>query len=190
MDPAAQLQPYLRGAEQLLWAGRPDPQVWFTSMDLFLVPFSILWAAFAIYGEVGVIISRAGPLPIIWGIPFVALGLYLTFGRFAYKQYRKRRTVYGITSQRAMVLLAPRVFADTPLPYEPVTIRWSRDTRHASLVIDDPPVTWFSVNRPPAWIDANTGFLARGPRKFAFYDVADPQAMLGALDQARGYFAA
>jgi hypothetical protein len=190
MDPAAQLQPYLRGVEQLLWAGRPDPQVWFTSMDLFLVPFSILWAAFAIYWEVGVIISPGGAFFIIPGIPPVALGLYLTFGRFVYKQYRKRRTVYGITSQRVIVLVAPRVFADAPLPYEPLTIRRSRDTRHASLVIYRPPVTWFVNRTPPCWIDANTGFLSRSPREFAFYDVADPQAMLGALDQARGYFAA
>jgi hypothetical protein len=42
VDPAAQLQLYLRPGEQLLWSGRPDPNVRFTPADAFLVPFSIL----------------------------------------------------------------------------------------------------------------------------------------------------
>jgi hypothetical protein len=79
MDPLAQLQPCLRPGEQLLWHGRPDPRVWFAPADAFLIPFSILWCAFAVFWEA----SAAGAGPVfaaLWGIPFVVAGLYLSSG--------------------------------------------------------------------------------------------------------------
>jgi hypothetical protein len=181
MDPAAQLQPYLRGGEQLLWSGQPDPRVWLTPADAFMIPFSILWAAFAIFWEAGVISSRDGAFGAVLGTPLIPLGLYLVFGRFVYKHHRKQRTVYGITSQRAITVVAPRTVLYTPLAYEPVTIQRSRDARHASVFIGRQ-----SAPYPGSiWLYADTGFV-RGPRPFAFYDVAEPEAMLSALDQARG----
>ncbi len=39
---------------------------------------------------------QEAPLPFaLFGLPFVALGLYLIFGRFVVKARRKRQTVYG-----------------------------------------------------------------------------------------------
>jgi hypothetical protein len=184
MDPAAQLQPYLRGGEQLLWAGRPDPRVWLTSADIFLIPFSILWSTFAVFWEVGATSRGGGVFPSVLGIPLVVAGLYFVFGRFVYKQYRKRRTVYGITSQRAIALVLPGTVVDAPLAHEAVAIRRSRDARHASVFIG--PAQRI---RPGAdWFYANTGLEAMGRSAvpFAFYDVADPEIMLSALDQARG----
>ena len=62
-DPATQLAPYLLPNERLLWVGRPDPEVLFTPIDAFLVPFSIMWGGFAVFWEAGVISSGGPPRP-------------------------------------------------------------------------------------------------------------------------------
>lgn len=114
------LQRYLRPGERLLWSGCPDPAATFTPADAFLIPFSVMWGGFAVFWEVGV--SAGGPnFGTIWGLPFVAIGLYFIFGRFFYKRYRKRRTCYGITDQRALVTVGSGQMSDSPLRDQPVS---------------------------------------------------------------------
>lgn len=43
--PYEELRPYLRRQEQLLWSGRPDPQVIFAPSDVFMVRFSLMGRA-------------------------------------------------------------------------------------------------------------------------------------------------
>jgi hypothetical protein len=75
------------------------------------------------------------------GVPFVAVGLYMAVGRFFYKHYRQKRTVYGITTQRALVAVGaqPVLYADWP--GLPVTIRPSRDGTHTSVILEATGVT-------------------------------------------------
>ena len=210
VDDFAPLQ-FLRPGEQLLWHGKPDPAVWFTPADLYVIPVSVLWCGFAIFWEAGVS-GEGGPVAGIWGIPFVAAGLYFVFGRFFGKRYPKRRTVYAITTQRALVVTGGRELVDAPWGQRPVLVRRSRDARHASVILDSggtrapgrrntgtPENTGLSVlldsggTRAPGrrnmGMPGNTG-LDIGPwragAQVAFYDVADPEPMLAALDQARG----
>ncbi|MFH1067146.1 MAG: hypothetical protein V1746_04535 [bacterium] len=94
--------------EQILWAGQPETSVLFTKIDLFLVPFSFLWCGLAFAWELGVLIfvKETAPLVIfgLFGIPFVLIGLYVTFGRFFWKNAKKRRTYYAVTNKRVLVL--------------------------------------------------------------------------------------
>jgi uncharacterized SAM-dependent methyltransferase len=72
-----------------------------------------------------------------------------------------------------------------PLPGQPVTVQRSRDLRHATVTIGLPQAR---QTMRSAWYYANTGtelFARSASLPFAFYDVADPQVMLSALDQAR-----
>ncbi len=191
MDDYARLQAYLRPGEQLLWCGRPDPRLWFTGADLYLIPFSVLWCGFAIFWEAGA--SRSGgPLFAVFGVPFIAIGLYMVAGRFFYKHYRKKQTVYGITTQRALVAAGARSFADAPWPHQSVTIRRARDGTHASVILENTAVTARGRGRrsQASSMPGNTGleYLPGGRTSppVAFYDVADAAAMLAALDQARG----
>jgi hypothetical protein len=51
----------LSAGERVAWMGRPDPTKHFNAGDLYLVPFSILWAGFAIFWEATAIASGASP---------------------------------------------------------------------------------------------------------------------------------
>lgn len=171
----------MRTGERVLWVGRPDPAVHFAPVDAFLIPFSIMWCGGVIFWEAGVNAANAPAFFRLWGIPFVVVGLYFVFGRFIFKARRKRRQVYALTDQRAIVVDGPSV-ADSPILNQPVTVRRSRSGNHASVTIGNAG-DWF---RSAAFY-ANTGmdFFRRGPVQIAFYDVAQPGAMLSALDHAR-----
>ena len=189
VDDYARLQRVLRPGEELLWWDRPDPGLWFIREDLFLVPLGVLWCGVAVVTAVG--FSRAGgPFFAVLGVPFVAAGLYMAIGRFFYKHYRKKRTVYGITTQRALVAVGaqPVLYADWP--GLPVTIRRSRDGTHTSVILEATGVSALVLGIG-GWgrrsYLGNTGLeWGKWVLKVAFYDVADAAAMLTALEQARG----
>lgn len=115
--PELRFQTELLGGERLLWTGQPDPRVIFERVDIFLVPFSLLWGGFALVWEAGVLglgvfgEGHRSAVPwffVLWGIPFVLVGLYFIAGRFFYKAWRKRRTYYALTNKRALVLVEGR----------------------------------------------------------------------------------
>jgi hypothetical protein len=94
----------LGGNERLLWSGRPRKGIVFRAVDLFLVPFSLLWGGFAIFWEFSVLASDAPPFFVAWGIPFVLAGLYLIFGRFLMDARQRERTCYGVTNERVIIV--------------------------------------------------------------------------------------
>jgi hypothetical protein len=109
------IQSELSSDEKIHWVGKPDPSVIFNSSDLLAIPFSLMWGGFAIFWEwsalsihdkvhgdgPGVAIGYIFPL---WGIPFVCIGLYMIFGRFFYKAWKKSKTTYAVTNKRVLVV--------------------------------------------------------------------------------------
>jgi hypothetical protein len=112
IDPEASLkiQSELISGETLVWAGRPNPSVIFHSEDGFAIPFSLLWGGFAIFWEAGALGLWGHPAkspPIFMALPglaFVLIGQYMIWGRFVYDGWLKRRTYYGITNRRLILL--------------------------------------------------------------------------------------
>jgi hypothetical protein len=102
------VEQHLVGDERLLWVGRPDPKKRFAQSDLYMVPFSLMWGGFAIFWETTVILSGAPLFFMLWGIPFVFGGLYMIAGRFFYKGWLRRRTLYAVTDRRALRLVRRR----------------------------------------------------------------------------------
>ncbi len=111
-EASLKLQSELTSGESILWAAMPNPSVIFHSDDWLMVPFSLLWGGFSIFWEAGALGlwnmgSRGHQAPgffVLWGIPFVVIGQYMIWGRFLYDAWLKRRTYYGITNRRVLLL--------------------------------------------------------------------------------------
>ena len=72
--------------------------------DVFMIPFSLMWGGFAFFWEATVLHQSVPGFFALWGIPFVAMGLYLIVGRFFVDAYRRSRTWYGLTDQRVLII--------------------------------------------------------------------------------------
>jgi hypothetical protein len=108
-----QLHDELEAGERLLWSGFPRQGLMLRSEDTFLIPFSLLWGGFAIFWEYSVLAGERD-VPdqfnlwdrffVLWGIPFVLIGLHFMFGRFLTDAMRRARTIYAVTDRRAILL--------------------------------------------------------------------------------------
>ena len=188
MDPyvQAELQPELQPDEQLLWSGRPNPNRLFTAVDIFLIPFSLLWGGFAIFWEVLALTSISRYNSAVWwfplfGIPFVLLGLYFIFGRFLVKRRVKRNTVYAVTDRRVIAITTAfgrsvRSLSMKRLPGLEVS---TRSGRAGTVTFGH----WSGL----AGLYANTGmeWLAwgMGQRPMAFYDLDDARSVYELVDR-------
>lgn len=102
---APELMAELGRGEKLIWSGRPRQGVYFRTADLFLVPFSTLWFGFALFWEGTVLLRGGAPFFFsIVGALFVVLGAYFWAGRFIHDAWRRRRTLYGLTEKRVIVM--------------------------------------------------------------------------------------
>ena len=108
---------YLDPGEHLLWTGAPATGLRFprrsiaTSLaSLFLLGFAVLWTAGAGVGlwsgawraESGFLRVFAIAFP-LFGLPFIAVGLYGVFGHYMTDARRRARTRYALTNRRALI---------------------------------------------------------------------------------------
>lgn len=158
--------------EYIVWTGHPDPAVVFGPQDLLLVPFSVLWAGFAVFWELGVVSSGAPLFFRLWGVPFVLIGAYITVGRFFVKRWTASRSTYVLTNRRAVAVL-PRKTVELRMPGPAVTVRRSRNGTHATVGFGS------SISGRGGWWLSGTTTA----HEVEFRDVANPDDLLRALDQ-------
>lgn len=118
----------------------------------------------------------------IWGIPFVLVGLYFIFGRFIIKKRRKISTVYALTSSRAIVCTGERSVADSPVMGMPTKVDRSRNGRHISVTFGYQGMAGLMGMYQNTGLDIFS--LGMG-QTVAFYDVSDADGLMAALDRAR-----
>jgi hypothetical protein len=168
------------GGERLLWTGQPDVNRHFDRVDLYLVPFSLMWGGFAIFWEIAAIIS-GDPLFVTWGIPFVAMGLYLIAGRFFVKARRKRRTYYAVTDRRVLSVERGGSTRAVFLNLIPTINARIRSDGSGSVVFGN--ASWLQGSY------ANTGldFFTRGYEgdNVAFYDLRDAREVVNLVNELR-----
>jgi len=72
-------------------------------MDIIMIPFSIVWCGFAIFWEITVFSKGAPFFFLLFGIIFIALGVYIVVGRFFTDGLARKKTLYGITDERVII---------------------------------------------------------------------------------------
>ena len=94
----------LSTGEKLVWSGQPRAGVRFTGADALVIPFSLAWCGFAVFWEMGALKIDAPGFFSLFGLMFVAAGLYMVFGRFIADAIRREKTFYGLTPRRAIIV--------------------------------------------------------------------------------------
>lgn len=103
-NPEQEIVQQLGSSESLLWSGKPRKGIIFRGSDIFLIPFSIMVCGFAIYWEYTAVRLGAPFFFMLWGIPFVLIGLYFVFGRFFFEAKQREKTYYGLTTERIIII--------------------------------------------------------------------------------------
>jgi hypothetical protein len=89
--------------ERIVWESRPYAGIILRPIDVFLIPFSIAWAGFALFWNISAGASGAG-LPFqLFGLPFLVAGLYATVGRFLLDILIRKNTRYFVTNKRILI---------------------------------------------------------------------------------------
>jgi hypothetical protein len=93
--------------EQVLWEGKPSTGLILRPVEMFLIPFSLLWGGFALFWNISVWAGNANgaDLPFkLFGLPFLAAGLYITIGRFWVDMHLRKRLACVVTNRRILIL--------------------------------------------------------------------------------------
>lgn len=181
----ARLQQLLLPDERVIWTGRPDPRAHFTPADFWLVPFSLMWAGFAVFWEFTAVSMGRGSFALV-GIPFVLIGLYFVVGRFFYKSFTKNGTVYALTDRRAIVLNRGTSLDEMAIGSAKAAISTSQFANHMSVRFGTQVASLFAQNSMNE-LYANTGmdFFVRSSGRIRFFDVEDVAGLSAALNEFR-----
>jgi hypothetical protein len=106
------LESYLDPGETLIWSGQPKQGLRLQAGDIFMIPFSLIWGGFAFFWEslaLGIYHpahghTNATPFMALFGLPFCVIGIYVIIGRFFADALTRRKTWYGITDRRLIIL--------------------------------------------------------------------------------------
>jgi hypothetical protein len=177
----SELSRELAADERLVWCGRPRGGVRLRAADAFLVPFTFLWAGFAMFWEMEVLKTGAPTLFAVWGIPFILVGLYITVGRFLVDAVLRRHTLYGLTDQRALIvstLGGRRVQVVNLLRVAEITLVEHRDQSGT-----------ISFGPSSPWAGLGLGFGRWGASRYAppqFQFIDEPRAVFEKARAAQG----
>jgi hypothetical protein len=182
-QPADRFRPYLLTGERILWTGQPKQGLTFSARDTFLIPFSLLWGGFAIFWNVGVWTmvpyNQGGPdwFFRLWGLPFLAAGLYFIFGRFLHDASIRKHLFYAVTDQRVLLLRRSKI---TSLDIHRLPrLELSEHSDGSGTITFEPPNfgSWGGMNGFSWWTPAVGGtqfFHITDPRKI--YELTRDQA--------------
>jgi hypothetical protein len=144
----------LMSGECILWTGRPGQGLLLSAQDAFLIPFSLIWSGFAIFWTVTASASAPG-LFTLWGLMFVAVGLYLVAGRFFFDAWVRRGMGYAVTNRRILILRSGPFSRFTSLELDRLpALDLREDARGRGTIRFGQPASMFSNRNMSAWAPA------------------------------------
>lgn len=116
---------FLEPNENLLWCGEPGPGK-LNSYGRVPILFSVIWLGFSLIWEVVAI--RSGILiMILFGIPFVLIGLSIALGAPIKNAKLKGKVFYAVTDQRLLIREGEDVSMFTSDMLPPMKIRMNKN---------------------------------------------------------------
>ena len=90
--------------ETILWQGHPPTKLLlFSKPDVFLVPFSLVWAGFAVPGSISTFLWPKSLVELPFALLFLVASIYFSIGRFFISQRMRKKTVYCVSNKRAFI---------------------------------------------------------------------------------------
>ena len=177
------LQKELLSGEHVLWAGKPNRRIVFHRSDLGMIPFSLFWAGFSIFWELGVSghgfapdrksVSLHGRL----GNPVHFYRSVSGLGTVPLRHVEKTRILYALTNERLLVIVGPpqAKFISGYLRAVPGIEKEMRSDGIGTLKFGDIPPLWAAGRRrETAAVDGL--YLNSGTPVFVDIDAADDVA--------------
>lgn len=91
-------RPYLEVDEYILWQGKPEKGNYFRPQDVFTIPFGLFFFIFAcVWASIA---SIGSPAFSLFALPFMAVGLYVSFGTIIHRAIILSKTEYAITNKK------------------------------------------------------------------------------------------
>lgn len=96
-------QSELQPNERILWTGRPKQGLGLRSYDVLPVLFATIWFSVFLFIFVLGPVRSGQPFSLLFGLPFLAFGLFIGFGRLLWEALLRTRTQYAVTTNRALI---------------------------------------------------------------------------------------
>ena len=94
----------------ILWQGRPSGAVVVRGSDIFESVFGLFFAGFAVFwvsmaSSMGTPRNAPGVFQLfpLFGVPFLAVGLYMAFVKYFWRAFVRRHTNYTLTNKRGFI---------------------------------------------------------------------------------------
>lgn len=170
----AALSPHLLPGETIAWSGRPKQGLAFTSQDMLLIPFSLLWLGMIGWIAYGFRQGSARStedlvFSLIPTLMFI-VGLYIVFGRHLTDALHRRSLHYAVTDQRVIIV--------SRFPFKSVTSLARNSNLPLALSQYGDDTATLSFGGPKPWLAILNGIdgwhacLGRGPLFFRIPDAA------------------
>ncbi|MEN6372273.1 MAG: hypothetical protein ABFD64_09710 [Armatimonadota bacterium] len=186
-DDIGVFEPFLDEDELILWTGKPDTSIFLTPADVLLIPVSILIGISFLNTGLSYLfgaISIGHVLLALWGTLFIIMGGYLMLGRFFYKTWRKRRTLYGLTNRRILVYARGRRMVAEEIMQIPALGRAVRRNGTGTITFGPSPFT-------ASWC-GNTGMNCLAGFDhwdlLALHDIKDANHVYEIIETLRGHW--
>ncbi len=189
-EPPDGLKALLDPDEQVVWWGAPLQGLRFRKQDVFLIPFSLAWAGFAIFWLVNVIQIGAPFVFVLAGFIALGAGLYLVVGRFFRDAKRRQNTAYAVTSKRLLISRKGRLSSIDLTGLDQIHLEQNRDGTESIIFGNDEPAPYAAPTRHVSVLGMGSRRHRRlsrisRPRALAFEFLEDGASVLAMIRQAR-----